>query len=317
MRAILGTLALGLSLTAAPVTAQSTGFYYHGYVGMDYLHSSGNDVAAGLVDLTFGVAPESGGSLGGIGFEFGVWGYAMDNGGGSSNDGTLYGAVTFGLGGGRLHVGAPRPGSYGFNTTPFPTGARAALLELGIFTGHLPYATLLATGANRPFIGLRYERESGGLSYAASIGRMNVGGGHVDTLALGAAREFGTSRIFGTIEHFSTPGSDATIATIGGSTMIGGGSSSLTGFEVGGALSHMSGGGSSYTSATLYGTAHVNDRLSVTGSVMHLGGLGNTTIYGLNANYDIWNGVVLNAGVGRATGGGSDTVWTVGLSREF
>lgn len=308
--ALISTLALTL---AAPAVAQSTGFYYDGFVAFDYLDSSGGGSgdAAGLIDMSFGIAPNSGDSFGGVGFEFGVWAYTVS---GGSTEATAYAAATFALGGGVLHVGAPRSAVHGYNTTPIPTGARAGLVEAGIYTGALPYSLTLAIGADRPVLGVLYERESGPLRYSASYGQLNDSG-TVHVAALAAEREFGNSRVFGTVEHLWAGSNSATTVVLGGSTTFGGGSSSLGPIEVGGAVSYLETGGTA-TALSLYATASPTERLDLTASLLHLSTGGSQTIYGVNAGYDIWNGVVLNAGV-AGTSTGSGTIWTVGLSRDF
>lgn len=311
------TLISALALmVASPVVAQSTGFYYDGVIALDYARNGGTDLTAGLIDMNFGIAPDSAGSFGGVGFEAGVWAYQMN---GTTTEATGFAAVTFGLGGGVLHVGAPRSGSYGYFDAPLPSGARAALMQVGIYTGSLPYSTIFAASADRPMLGVMYERESGPLRYSVSYGQINAGGA-LNVFALGAERSFGDSRVYGTLEHVWATGGNYTTGVIGGSTMLAGGPSSLGQIEVGGALSLLDqSGGSTASSATIYATASMTDRLDVTASALHLNQSGSgQTIFGVNAAYDIWNGVHVNAGVAHSTGGGSgSTLWTVGLFREF
>ena len=299
---------------AAPAAAQSTGFYYNGYAALDYAHSSGGGggFTAGLIDMSFGIAPNSSDSFGGVGFEAGVWAYGRE---GSSSEAVGYAALTFALGGGVLHVGAPRSAVRGYNTTPFPTGARAALFEIGLYSGATPMSASFSATYDRPILGVLYERESGPLRYSASFGQMNNGVG-INVLGLGVERDLGDARIFGTLEHLWASGGEITTAVVGGSTQLNSGSSSLGAIEVGGAVSYMNQAGTTVTSATVFGTASMTDRLDVTAAATYIGLGGGQTIYGLNGSYDLWSGVRLNAGVGASSSGGN-TIWTVGLSRDF
>lgn len=284
---------------AAPVAVQAQGLSFSGVVSADHVHSGGAGRSLGYVDLTLGVNP---GADGGFGFEAGVWGFAGSPGIAGQSMG--FAAVTYGLGGGRLHVGAPRRGAHGFNTNPVTTGAVAALAETGIASGHVPFSTVISATNRAPIIGLRYDRESGPLRYAVSLGRM-IDTPAVNVVSVGMAHQGANARVFGTLEHFWNAGGDVTVATVGGSVRV------SDRVEVGGSLMHnTTGAGTTFVSA--FATAQVTDRLSVTASAL---GRSGTRIVALNAGYEVWNGVVLNAGVGHTSGVGS--LWTVGLSRRF
>lgn len=284
---------------AAPVAAQAQALYFSGVVSADHVNTAGTGRSLGYVDLSFGINP---GSNGGLGFEAGVWGFAGSP--GISTRGTGYAALTYGLGGGRLHVGAPRPGAHGFNTNPVTTGAVASLAETGIASGHVPFSTAVSASNQAPMIGLRYDRESGPLRYAVSLGRI-MDNPAVNVISFGIAHQGTNGRVFGTLEHFWNGGGTVTVGTVGGSARV------SDRIEVGGSLMHnTTGAGTTFVSA--FATAQVTDRLSVTASAL---GRSGTRIVALNAGYDVWNGVTLNAGVGHTSGVGS--LWTVGLSRRF
>lgn len=294
-------------LGASATTAQSSGFYTSGVVSVDYVNSTATRTM-GYVDFTFGLAPEASGA--GIGFEAGVWGF-----GGTGMPTTRLGfaAATFALGGGRLHVGAPRTGAAGFNTQPVITGAQSALAEVGIVTGQLPYSYALAATAGNPIVGVRYERNGDRLAYAGSLGQFRSGADRIGVLSLGAAGDLNGTRVFGTLEHFWAPGGSVTTAVLGASHRFALASPNLNAVEVGGSVMAIrNGGGSTQTSTSAYVTADINGRLAVTGSALRTG---STTLLAVNASYDVWNGVILNAGVGRVSGGSN--LWTLGLSRRF
>lgn len=284
---------------AAPVAAPAQTLSFGGVVAADHINTGGTGRTLGYVDLTVAANPAGDG---GFGFEAGVWGYAGSP--GVASRGMGFAALTYGLGGGRLHVGAPRPGAYGFNTNPVTTGAVATLAETGIVTGHVPFSTAVSANNRRPMIGVRYDRESGPLAYAFSLGRI-ADAPTVNVASFGIAHQGANGRVFGTLEHIWNAGGDITVAVVGGSARV---SDRIT---AGGSLTHTTmGAGSTWVSAFV--TAQVNDRLSVTASGL---GRSGTRIVALNAAYDVWNGVTLNAGVGHSSGAGS--LWTLGLSRRF
>ena len=284
---------------AAPVAAPAQTLSFGGVVAADHINTGGTGRTLGYVDLTVAANPAGDG---GFGFEAGVWGYAGSP--GVTSRGMGFAAVTYGLGGGRLHVGAPRPGAYGFNTNPVITGAVAALSELGATTGQVPYTTVFSAAIRRPILGLRYDRSAGALSYAVSLGRL-MDTPAVNAISFGIAHQGATTRVFATVERFWNSGGQVTTAVVGGSARI------SDRIEVGGSLSHLTAGAGS-TWASAFVTAQVNDRLSVTASAL---GRSGTRTVALNAAYDVWNGVTLNAGVGHSSGSGS--LWTIGLSRRF
>lgn len=301
--------------TAAPVLAQSSSFYVNGSVRADLGYSGGNSVRAGVLDLSFGIAPDTSGSFGGIGFEFGAYAHGMSAGGISLSDGTAFAAATFALGGGRLHVGAPRSGSWGYADVRVPGGGASLLAMASAFLGMTPFSTMTAVNADRPALGVMYERQSGGLRYSASLGRINVPVFAPTFVGLGMEYSTDRSRVYGTLEYADAAGAVATQLGLGGSTRIASNLSSLGEVEVGAALSVFDDGMSTITSANIFATAQVNDRLSLTASVLHSTFGGSQTLYGVNVNYEIWNSAVLNAGYSDATVGSS--VWTLGLSRRF
>lgn len=304
------TLGFAAVLASGPVAAQSTGLYFRGIVAADYVSSSGVELTDGLVDLTFGVAPSDAGSFGGIGFEAGVWGWA--NKGGATNF-TGFAALTFDIAGGRLHVGAPRPGATGFNTNPYVMGAPVGLLVWNHVFGHVPTSTFTAAILQRPMVGVRFERSSSTLSYALSYHQFEDVG-TVNVLSFGASRDMGSVHVFGTAEHQWDSANRSTRFILGGSTTLAGLAPGLAEVEVGGTITRRIVTGNNATFLSGYVTLPLSDRLSVTGTGLY-SSFG--TIYALNAGYDVWNGLVLNAGVARDSSGGGSTFWTVGLSRNF
>lgn len=293
-------------------SSSSAAFYYYGLVGAEYARDSGLDFGFGLANLTLGFAPLAYGSLPGMGFEFGAFGYATDSFG---QDGTGFASVYWLLAGGRLHLGAPRSAVDGINDTPVPGGNLYGRLQLGINMGLLPYSTWLAMAYNRPFVGLRYDRQAGALAYAVSAMQMRYASETVTNIALAFVRTGASGRVFGTLDHYRFATYGLTLAAIGGSMRFGGSSSSFWPMVVGGLWSvEHSPFGTQHT-LSAYTTAQVTDRLGVTASVVH--GLGYAqTLIGLSAAYALSRGCMLRAGVQHARVGG-DTLWSLGILRAI
>lgn len=309
-------LALVGGLAAAPALAQTTGFYVRGLAMADVVRNAGGTAQSAMLDLDVGIAPQGSGSLGGVGFELGVYGFAVRSGGVSNSDGTLYGGLTFALGGGRLLVGAPRSVAMSFNDAVLPTNSSVLALT-ALTTGILPTSVFLSTVvADEPFWGLRYDRSSGNTNYSVALSRMEFGPIRVTAVSGGARHDFGASTVYGTFEMLSSPGAaNIGSATIGASTTLAGGGSSLGEIELGGFVNYSDNGATQGTNVGLYATIRPMDRLSLSASMLDTVILGGRS-YGLNATYDVWNGVAVNAGLGHASAGGN-AVWTLGLQRRF
>ena len=293
-------------------SSSSAAMYYYGLVGAEYGRDSSFDFAFGLVNMTLGFAPVAYGSLPGIGFEFGVFGYAWDNG---SRDATGFASAFWNIGGGRLHLGAPRSAVDGINDTPVPGGSLVGQLQLGINMGLLPYSTWLAMTYNRPFVGLRYDRQAGPLAFAISAMQMQASGNTISNIALAFVRAGASNRVFGTLDHYNDPFGSLTIAALGGSARFGGSSSSFWPLVVGGLWNVESNGGSPQHTLSAYATAQVTDRLGVTGSVLHRLGVVQTLI-GLSVAYEFANHLLVRGGVVHSTSSGNN-LWTLGLLRPF
>lgn len=305
MRSTIAALAFGLSAAAAPAVAQSfPGFYYRGSLGAEYFHTTVQSEFVGIVDLTFGFDPMAAGSLPGIGVEAGVFAYRISQG----SEGHVYNlALTTDIWGGRLSVGAPRPGALGYVTNPLPGGSLVATLELGSLTGHIPFSTLINFAEGEPGYGLRYERSAGALNYAASLTRQNWMGTGTNVLSIGARNDIGRAHVFGTFESMMNS-STRNQLTLGASTMVGR-------VEVGASGSGTAWAGSTAASATVWATVHPIDRLGLTASVLHQFGSG-TTYYGLAGSFDLWRNGSLEVGV-LASSVSSSRLVSIGLRQRL
>jgi len=295
-------------------SSSSAAMYFYGLVGAEYGRDSFSDFGFGLANLTFGFAPTTYGSLPGIGFEFGFFGYAWDN-SWSSRDGTGFASAFWTIGGGRLHVGAPRSAVDGINDTPVPGGSLLGQLQLGLYMGLLPYSTWLAMAYDRPFVGLRYDRQAGPLAFAVSAMQLQAPGGTITNLAMAFVRTTAACRVFGTLDYYDDSFGNVTIAAIGGSHRFGGSSSSFWPMVVGGMWSVESNSWSTEHTLSAYATAQVTDRVGVTASMLHRTGIAQTLI-GLSLAYEFANQMLVRGGIVHSTSTGSN-LWTLGVVRPF
>ena len=325
MRNILAGLAVVCTLVSAPAvdaqtsssSSSSSPFYFSGILGAEFAQTISYSSTFGIADLTFGLEPVSYGSLPGIGLEFGYWGIGGES---TLNDGTFFGALTVDLGGGRLHVGAPRSATDGFSDTPAPGGGLLTEVSIGHGFAAVPRARWYALAVDTTFLGVRYDRTSGPLSYAISARQAEDALlGLMTDFGLGFSRTQGDTRIFGTLDVFRFAPGTRTAAMLGGSMMVGGETATRWPTEIGGSLIYVHNGfGGSFTTAgaNLYATAQATDRLSVTAAVSHgfYGGGGN--LYGLSMLYDLHDGLMLHGGT--SIWSGSDAIMlSLGLRRNL
>ncbi len=295
-------------------SSSSAAMYFYGLVGAEYGRDSSSNFGFGLANLTFGFAPTTYGSLPGIGFEFGFFGYALDS-TWSSRDGTGFASAFWTIGGGRLHVGAPRSAVDGINDTPVPGGSLLGQLQFGLYMGLLPYSTWLAMTYDRPFVGLRYDRLVGPLAFAVSAMQLRTSSTTITNLAMAFVRTTAACRVFGTLDYYDDSFGNVTIATIGGSHNFGGSSSSLWPMVVGGMWSVESNSWSTEHTLSAYATAQITDRVGVTGSLAHRTGIADTLI-ALSVAYAFANDFLIRGGVAHSTSTGNN-LWTLGVVRPF
>lgn len=270
----------------------------------------------GLLDLTVGYEGEGDSALGGFGFEVGAFAYDQSAAGSTMRGHRFYAAATLGLFGGRLSIGAPRSAAEGFDDLRLPGDSLSVALGLGPMAGTLSYATVFSALAENPIVGLRYERSAGPLSYAVSAGRLAIGMFHANTYALGIARTFGQTRVYGSYERTDLPIGRYVTAVLGFNTAVTSPLSSLGALDLGGAVSRVEAGTNRSRTVSLYATAHPVDRLAVTLGVANLvvSGGSDTTMVGLDAGWDAWRGVAVHAGVLHAQG---VDIYSLGLRRNF
>lgn len=305
MRARIAALAFGMAVASAPALAQSApGFYYHGSVALEYFQNGSMHDSVGLLDFNVGVAPQAMGSWGNLGFEAGVFAYGISNG---SRGHVFNAALTTDVWGGRLSIGAPRPGALGYVTNPVPGGSLIARLELGTLTGHIPFSTAIAMAEGEPGYGVRFERSSGATSYAVSLARQNWMGNATTAFSAGARSEIGRAHVFGALDVLSGSSTRSQF-TLGASTTMGS-------VEVGASASGVMWSGPNTAAVMAWATVHPLDRLGVTASLLHRVG-SSTTYYGLAGSYELWHNGSVELGVLGASGS-SNTLVSLGLRQAL
>ena len=273
-----------------------SGFYLRGVLEAELLKDRSDDDSILFGDISFGFAP----SGGGIGADFGLVGYDSSY----EDDLAVYGAVSFGLGAGRMQVGAPRAVLDDFMDIPPVGGSRFLDIGFGQLTSSFVSTYALVDGKT-PY-GLRYDTSMGGLDLAASAHQF--GGDDVAAVDVAAAYTFGAVTLSGGAEHVEGEGDDGTNLILGGKASVG---------PVEGGL---------YYSAlkrpgdieawTAYGTWRPLEPVAVTGTVVTARESGDeTTVYGVSADYSIWEGAYLQGGY--LDGDGENATYDLSVGWKF
>lgn len=315
MKSIKPIVAAALALPlAAPAMAQfQSSFTSDGIYGIESLITSGGGhetLFAG--DLNFRFRPTGYDSVARMGFFLGITGW----GGTLPTEYALYlGLAFYNLFGGTLLVGAPRPGAYGYNDLPLPGGGVLLDANLGLWNYRYGIGTYESFFSNSLAYGVRYEHDYGETDYAASLSRLNWGGGYVNLFSLGARHDLGSTQVFGTLEHSWFMGGSVTNGSVGLRSQLMTGSDSLGPVEAGGAVFFADNSGVSSLGAQAFVTAHPTGRLGLTLSAISREGFG--TYYGASGAYTFGNRVEVQAGVAASNAGGSSTIYNIGLYQRF
>ena len=311
---------LSAAVMAGPALAQTSGqgasaFTLAGRVVLDTVHFPLLPYRThGLIDLNLRVAPGAAGLPDGVGLDIGLYHY-RDN--AIPYTGTAaFAALTFDLGPGRLSVGAPRIAADGLRRAPLPGGMAAGLHTVHMTVGGLPMATLIQSGDGAPFWGLRYDTASGPFDWSVSATRSS-GPSASPNLAVGLSGALGPVQVYASGEAFRDGVGWGSTLVLGGQLPLGpeGQTGSMT---LGAEYARIGSGGFAFQSIIGYGTFTLSERLSVTASLLRIAGpvFASDTLAGVAVDYDLWNGVTLNAGAVR-TASSPFTLYTVGLSRAF
>lgn len=277
--ALSGAAASGIAPPAGAEIA-ANGYYLRGFGEAEYLTNSGGDDRALYGDLTFGFLSQTPTGVP-LGFEFGFLGVDADH----VHDYSIYATGRVGLGDGVLAVGIPRSPIDDYFEAPALGGSQYLDLALGQATSSFTRTYYLFSD-DTPY-GLRYDLDAGDVDVAASYHHFadeNIG---VIDLA-GRYRTGGFTFSMG-LEDVDGIGASGTSFIIGAE-----------------AVRHEFGGGVFYSNVerpdtleawTAYGSWQPMQPLKVTGSVISARENGNeSTLYGLSADYTVWEGAYVQGG---------------------
>ncbi|AMY69767.1 hypothetical protein [Frigidibacter mobilis] len=272
------------------------GFYLRGLVEAEMLKNRKEDDSIFYGDISFGYAPAGGG----IGADFGLVGYDSS----AADDLAVYAALSFGLGDGRMQVGAPRAVLDDFMDIPPVGGSRFLDIGFGQPTSSFVSAYALTDGKT-PY-GLRYDTSMGGLDLAGSVHQF--GGDDVSAADLAAAFEMGAVTLSAGTEYVDGEGPSGFNLILGGKAEFG---------QMEGGLYYSSLQRPGDIEAwTAYGTWRPSQPISVTGSVVSARESGDeATLYGVSAEYSIPQGAYVQGGI--LDGDGEPTTFDVSVGWKF
>lgn len=277
----------------------ANGFYLRGVVEAELLKTTDDDDTILYGDLSFGYAPVGGG----LGFDAGLVGYDSSE----SDELAAYGAVSFGLAGGRMQVGAPRAVLDEFMDIPPLGGSRFLDIGLGLLTSS--YVSTYALVDGKTPYGLRYDTSLGALDLAGSVHQF--GGDDVSAVDLAAAYQFGAVTVSAGAEHVDGEGPSGFNLILGAKADMG---------QFGGGLYYSTLQRPDDIEAwTAYGTWRPASipSIELTGSVVTArAGGDHDTLYGVSADYSLGQqGAYLQGGF--LDGDAQDATYDLSLGWKF
>ena len=282
---ILGTASvLALLGSVAPVMALDIGggFSLTGKLEYEHLSTKTTDQSFALLnaDLSYENASGFGGFIGVHGISFG------------SSAESLYGALSYSGDFGKIQIGAPRNALDDYVNAPALAGLDYLDLQLGTFTGSLLPVQMLMSNTNSA-AGIRYDGNFGGARVGVSY--HDLDGGQVLDVAVNYS--FGETIVKAGGEHVNGSGISASSFFVGAEHDFG----QVTAGAILGSTDIIS---SNVRSVSLYAIYSPTDRLDLTATALHVNGsMGDGTLYGIAANYDLTNGVFVEAGYMGSSGG--------------
>lgn len=298
MRRLFTTLsALSLTLAAQGAAAQDQGFRFSGTLEGEFSSNGDADYTLLGGDLDLGY------SFGSFGIEAGLQGdYILDE---DVDYVAYFAAVTMATGLGDLALGAPRPVNDILSSQPQFAGSRIADLDLSAFGARVTTPILKTFGSFG--YGARLMAENGALRYGVSV---HQPADFHDAILLQGAAQYttGALRLEGALEQgFVSGGEDGLNLSAG----LHYDANALSG----GIYLGRNDFGPSVDLLRGFAGYAVNDRLSVRGDVLWLGGEIDQTLYGAEAQYGFANGTYAQFGVLDGTNGQATTLdATFGLS---
>lgn len=285
--------------TASPALALDfgNGFYVTGDIELEYMDGSsfsGETIGYGSVDIGY---EQAGGGFGGfVGFDA----LTFD----SQSESAIYGALSYSGGFGKIQIGVPRNALDDYIETPDVGGSALFNLELSQLSGSLlPIAYLVST-SDTP-VGLRYDGSFG----AANVGVSYHSVEDVEIVDLGLNYQLGKVELRAGAEHLSNGGSSETSYFLGAEGEIGP--------VVAGLLYGNVGVVGNAETIKLYATYSPIEALDLTATYISFNTGGpSQDLYGLAANYSVYQGIYVEAGYLDASGS-SDSIFNASLGVKF
>jgi hypothetical protein len=289
----------GLATSAAAQSADGS-FYTDGYAEFSFSDGAGNDSeTVGVTETTLGYFDEGSG----FGFELGVDAIIGDG----NDQAAVYGAGTFQSSFGKLSLGAPRPVLDAFlSNVPDVAGLQSLNFgTLGLTKRSFVSNAYLLGNEDAP-IGLRYDGTFGTTNIGVSYHRVD----DTDVFNIAGNYALGQTTLTGAIEHVSESGADETRYFLGVESKFG---QVTAGLLYSGNFVF-----SNDAAVEAYAKFKPLDQLELTASALNYDlGTGSTTLYGLEADYTINQGIYVKAGVADDFESGSDTAYNLALGLRF
>lgn len=304
--AVLTALSTGVAATSALALDFGNGFSLSGDVELEYVNpDGGSDGGFGFSDLDLGWRGQGGGAVS-FGFDLGLESrHDLESGDDAS---VIWGGLVLGLGFGEVTVGNPRPLLDQLPDVPDIGSVRAIRDELDFLTGSAQSALLLSEGSLDSY-GVSLKGESGGLTYGASLHRIEGGGDSIDALELMAMYEYDQGAFYAGFETFDEDSLDL-------EKLIVGGQFSADRWAAGLEYARVETGGSDGDIFTLYGDYKPTETLSIGVQVLDFGDVADTTFYGVSGRFGMANGAFAELGAFTAKNSDSDAV-SASIGYEF
>lgn len=284
-----------VALSSLPAAAQdANGLTFGGEVKLEYV-----DASSGLwaLDGDVGLSWRSGGLLG---VDASVDTTYLDDGSDFTN---IWGALVLSTGVGEFAVGAPRPLVDTLSVMPKFSSSRLVDLETSFLRG--PITSLASASDNGMTPGVTWKQEQGNLTFGAGYHHLNDGN-NVDIVEGVMRYEAGSTTFFISGEFAETEGPNLTVLQIGGLH-------DAERFDLGAAFSQFDTSDTRH-SLRLYGSFDVMSSLTLRGDALLI--QDSNDLYSLSATYSMDNGLFVEGGGTKVTGGGNE-IYDIGVGFKF
>ena len=287
-----------LALSSLPAAAQdANGLTFGGTVKLEYV--DGNSSLWAL-DGDVGLSWRSGGLLG---FDASLDTTYLDSNDGSDDLTNIWAALVLSTGAGEFAVGAPRPLVDTLAVMPKFSSSRLVDLQTSFLRG--PITSIASASDSGVTPGITWKREQGNLTFGAGYHHLNDGD-NVDILEGVMRYQTGSTTFFITGEFADTEGTNLTLLQIGALH-------DADRFDLGASFSQINTSDTSH-SLRLYGSFDVMPALTLRGDALLV--QDSSDLYSLSATYNMPNGLFVEGGGTKVTGGGNE-IYDIGVGFKF